>query len=564
MKKTIIAIMTVALAFMSCTKGFEEMNRNPNQLSEANPEYLLNTSVYQTLKASCGAIKKNLLDNYVQYCYGQTNQMGRYGDIPTTNSEYFKAFYNYALLPLQFIEDDYSDNGEYVNRVAIARIWKYYVFSQVTSIWGPVPMSGALKGTTSVPYDDEPTIYNALLGGLKECAEAIDLEGDRFLHDPVFAGEDGKSNLNRWVKFANSLRLRLAVRICNADRELAMSHISDLMEDESLLMESNADNCTVKWGDNESTRNYYYDYFIIQTTNLDKANSAGECFLMYTAPYKDPRLEKFFTKCTSSQMPADFHWAPYWGKPKTDHTPVSGMLDSSNPHAGVPATAYSVMLDSYFAANYTQMILSYAEVCLLKAELVHLGLGSGTESVSDYYYDGIRASMQQFGVTDEDAIRNYLNVDGIDFDTLTDLDVSEEGERYFMDYLGLCSSAIKDDGTDGIYTQIIMQQYIALFNQAIDAWTLLRRSQVLDIVPHYQPELGYGAVNAGSSDVEFSYLPMRLKYPSSELQDNAEETAKAQNLLAGGADAMDTPLWWAKPQKINKNLQDLVDNYNKQ
>ncbi|MDD6364492.1 MAG: SusD/RagB family nutrient-binding outer membrane lipoprotein, partial [Bacteroidales bacterium] len=62
MKKTIIAIMTVALAFVSCTKGFEEMNRNPNQLSEANPEYLLNTSVYQTLKASCGAIKKNLLD----------------------------------------------------------------------------------------------------------------------------------------------------------------------------------------------------------------------------------------------------------------------------------------------------------------------------------------------------------------------------------------------------------------------------------------------------------------------------------------------------------------------
>lgn len=563
MKKFIISIVSVVLALVSCTDGFEEMNTNPNQLSDVNPEYLLNTSVFNTLKASCGGIKKNLLDNYVQYCYGQTNQMGRYGDIPTSNSEYFKAFYNYALLPLHFIEDKYQDDEEYHNRVAVARIWKYYVFSQVAAMWGPVPMTEALKGTTSVPYDDEPTIYKNILEGLQNCAEAIDYEADTYLHDPVFASSDGKSDLVKWVRFANSLRLRIAVRICNADKSLATSHIADVMRDESLLMGSNDDNCIVKWGDNEATRNYYYDYFIIQTTNLDKANSAGESFLMFTAPYKDPRLEKFFTPCTSAQMPENFHWAPYWGKPKTEHTPVSGLLDSSNPHAGVPATAYSVMLDSYFQMDYAQTIMSYAEVCLLKAELTHLGLGTGERQTEDYYYEGIRASMSQFGVTDEVSVTAYLNEDGIDYDTFTDIEQTPEGEKYFMDYLGLCSSAIKDDGTDHIYTQIIMQQYIAMFNQDIDAWILLRRSQCLDMVPHYQPELGYGAVNAGSNEVEFSYVPMRLKYPSSELKDNAEENAKGTAMLSNGVDAIDTPLWWAKPQRINKNLQQLVESYNK-
>jgi len=563
MKKKITSIIIVALALVSCTRGFEEMNTNPNQLSEVNPEYLLNTSVYQTLNASCGSIKKIALDNYVQYCYGQTNQMGRYGDVPTSNSSYFKNFYNYALLPLQFIEDKYGENEEYKNRILIARIWKYYVFSQVSAMWGPIPMTYALQGTTSVPYDDEPTIYKNLLEGLKACVDGIDFDGDTYLNDPIYASSTGKSDLLKWVKFANSLRLRLAVRICNADKTLAMSTIEDVMSNEAFLMESNDDNCIVKWGDNEATRNYYYDYFIIQTTNMDKANSAGEAFLMFTAPYHDPRLPKFFTECTSAQMPEDFHWAPYWGKPKTDHTPVSGILDTTNPHAGIAATSYSLMLDSYFAADYAQTIMSYAEVCLLKAELVHLGLGAGTEPVENYYFDGIRASMKQFGVTDEDAIRTYLNIDGIDFDTLTDLDANPEGEKYFMDYLGLCSSAIKDDGTDAIYTQIIMQQYIAMFNQAIDAWILLRRSQCLDMVPHYQPELGYGAVNAGSADVEFSYVPMRFKYPSSELQDNADEVAKAITMLSNGQDAIDTPLWWAKPQRINKNLKDLVDNYNK-
>ena len=560
MKKSITLILALA-ALCSCTKGFEEMNTNPNQISEVNPEYLLNTSVFQTLNASCGGIKKIMLDNYVQYCYGQTNQLGRYGNVPTSNSSYYKNFFNYALLPLHFIIEEKGDDAAYANRVRIARIWQYYVFSQVESIWGPIPMSKALSGTTSVPYDSEEAIYRALLDGLKDCADNMDYGADAYVADPVFATASGRSDLLKWVKFANSLRLRLAVRICNADRAMAVSHITELMDDEAHMMESNADNCIVKWGDNEDTRNYYYDYFIIQTTNLDKANSAGECFLMHTAPYHDPRLSKFFTECTSPQKPAGFHWDPYWGKPKTDHVPVSGLLDSSNPHAGIPATAYSLMKDDFFAADYAQTIMSYAELCLLKAELVHLGLGTGSKDVKGYYDEGIKASMAQFGVTDAAAINSYMVEDGIEYNTYTDVDSPADKEKYYMDYLGLCSSIIDEDEDDPVYHQIIMQQYIAMFNQAIDAWTLIRRSQVLDMVPHYQPELGYGAVNAGNDNVEFSYVPQRMMYPSSELQDNAEEVAKAIAMLEGG-DKMDSRLWWAKPQRINKKLQELVENYN--
>lgn len=564
MKKIIItALAILSVSSVSCTKGFREINTNPNEVTEVNPEYLFNSSVYQTLNAQSGAITKNLLNNYAQYCYGQTNQMGRYGNIITTNSSYFKNFYNYALLPLQFIEDGRGDDGQYHNRVLIARIWKYYLFSQVESIWGPVPMSKALTGKTTIPYDDEASIYHSILDGLRECAGLIDPEGDVFEKDPVYAGAGGHSDLQKWVKFAHSLRLRLAVRIANADPVFAREHLSSLMLDESLMMESNSDNCIVMWGDNEATRNYFYDYFIIQTTNLDKANSAGEAFLMHTAPYKDPRLPKFFSECASPQMPADFHWAPWWGKPKTDHTPVSGLYDGSNPHASVPATAYSVQLDSYFAPNAPQTIMSYAEVELLKAEVAHFGWADAAEDVRDYYVRGVRASMAQFGVTDIATIDNYLNTDGIEYDTYSDIFSPEEGERLFMDYLGLCSGAIKEDEQDPVYHQIIMQQYIAMFGQELDAWTLIRRSQVLDMVPHYQPETGYGAVNAGSEQVEFAYVPQRLVYPGSELQDNAAEVAVAISEYLGGQDTMDKQLWWAKPQRINENLKKLIENYNK-
>lgn len=558
-RAAVLILLSTAIA-VSCTKNFEEINTNPNQNSEVNPEYLFNTSVYETLDASCGAIKKIAFDNYVQYNYGQTNQFGRYGDVPTSNSSYFKAFYNYALLPLNLILEKIGDDDEYSNRANIVRIWQAYVFSQVTAIWGPVPMTQALTGKTSVPYDDEPTIYRNLLSTLKSAAESINTEGDRFVNDPVFA--DGtQSDLLKWIKFANSLRFRLAVRICNADKTLAMEHISDLFAHEDMMMTSNDDNCIVYWGSDENTRNYYYDYFIVQTTNMDKANAAGEGFLMHTAPYKDPRLPKFFTECNSAKMPADFHWAPYWGMPKTDHTPVSGIIDSSNPYSGTPATSYSLMLDSYFAQSYGQTMLSFAEVALLKSEAVHLGLGAGTKSAQGYYEEGIRASMAQFGVTDQQAIQTYLSTDGIEFEIPSDLS-GPEGEAYFMDYLGLSSAAIKEDEEDMVYHQIIMQQYIALFNQALDAWTLIRRSQILDLPPHYQPETGYRAVNAGSDDVIFAYIPQRFAYPSTELQDNTAEVNKSISDYLSAGDNLDTPLWWAKPQLINKRLQELVDNYN--
>lgn len=171
--------------------------------------------------------------------------------------------------------------------------------------------------------------------------------------------------------------------------------------------------------------------------------------------------------------------------------------------------------------------------------------------------------MQQFGVTDSEAIAAYLSTDGIEWGTTSDLVNNPDGsESWFMDYLGLSSGAITDEEDDPIYHQIIMQQYIAMFNQALDAWTLIRRSQVLDLPPHYSPETGYRAVNAGSADVQFAYIPQRFAYPSTELQDNPQAVNKAISEYLVGGDNLDTKLWWAKPQLINQNLQDLVDNYN--
>ena len=81
--------------------------------------------------------------------------------------------------------------------------------------------------------------------------------------------------------------------------------------------------------------------------------------------------------------------------------------------------------------------MNYAEVCLLKSELVHKGLGSGSQTAEAYYNAGVNASMAQYGV-DGGKVNNYLQTPGIKWNTLTDLTVTEEGEDYYKRFYRHC------------------------------------------------------------------------------------------------------------------------------
>ena len=223
----------MAISFVSCTNDFESANANPNELNEINPEYLFNTSSYYTLNAFCGSMKKVLLANYSHYYGGATGgQVQRYGNQGSTNDSYWKNVYNYAIFPVHFIQTQMENDEQYHNRVLIAKIWENYLFSQAVSIWGGIPKSQAFNAGERVPYDKESDIYYAMLNDLKACADGLKMDGDVYKADPIFPSGQKSSDLLKWKKFANSLRLRLAVRICNADRSKATEVIDELMEKE--------------------------------------------------------------------------------------------------------------------------------------------------------------------------------------------------------------------------------------------------------------------------------------------------------------------------------------------
>lgn len=121
------------------------------------------------------------------------------------------------MQPVHQIVKLYEEDPSYKNRVIIAKIWKAYIFSNIVSVWG-CSHERSVGRHTGVAYEKEQDIYTALLDQLKELAEAIDLTGDTYKAnaDKIYGGD-----LMKWKKFAQTLRLRLAMRISAADPEKA-------------------------------------------------------------------------------------------------------------------------------------------------------------------------------------------------------------------------------------------------------------------------------------------------------------------------------------------------------
>ncbi len=145
--------------------------------------------------------------------------------------------------------------------------------------------------------------------------------------------------------------------------------------------------------------------------------------------------------------------------------------------------------------------------------------------------------MKKYSIP-EQGIDSYLGTPGIAWNTAVDT----TGRRNeFTDFIGITTSAILEPNP---FRQIVMQRWIANFYQALDAWTLIRRTQVLELPPHFNPDEGEGGT------VGYAYIPQRIKYPDIEYQVNSPELQKALDWLKG-PDALKTKLWFALPTKRN-------------
>jgi hypothetical protein len=530
-----------------CTKDFDKTNTNPSQFYSAEPEPIMTGAVKATADRMAQANDS--------FLWSQSNLMVSGGAQYTTGDDNnWSTYYINVLENLEQLKKQYKDNATYSNRVLIADIWQCYVYSTLVGTYGPIPYSKALKGVYGpVEYDDENTVYASLLDRLKSDANGIVLTGDKPVTDIAF-GSDLANSLLHWKKFANALRLRLALR-CQRNLPAASAQaITEIMANEGSLLSSNSDNVTMPYGSGDGNESRYFINYI--KNNLTNANQGtanvprmSDELYLYFRSYNDPRMNAYFdpinitlatstssgfnvapytvldtlTRAANDTLTIVNYRVPYYGIAKSQKLlPSWGIFGNVYPGQGINTNA-NVPKPSFFATGAPFVFMNYAEVCFLKSEAVLLGY-AGSKTAEQYYYDGINANCAFWGVP-ASATTAYQAVNGIKWNT------SGKG---FNHPTGLVNAGISDN-----LTRVWVQEWINFYSDgAFDAWCLLRRTMAVNLWPNTNPNLIYYT--------NYSDLPDRWQYPNIEIINNPSGYADGLKKL-GGQDRPDVQLQFEKP-----------------
>jgi len=279
------------------------------------------------------------------------------------------------------------------------------VLSVMVSTWGGVPVTEAWGDNLAVAYESEEDVYRMILGMLKEAGEGIDPAGDKLRLDPVFNGDN-----SMWIKFANTLRLKIALRISYGFPGLAAEHGQATMANESGLVSSNSENVLLKWGIDQENWSWYHTEFIVGDASVSNIPYVNIHFLNNLKTYEDPRMyamvdpspnplsieDSVFASGSTTDKIAVRYAIPYYGTPLWRSPLDAWDLDGDeNPFAGIAVEDYSKpSFERFFTEDMTFSVITFAETNFMKAEAVVKGWG-GSKTAESYYYDGIDASFDQ-------------------------------------------------------------------------------------------------------------------------------------------------------------------------
>lgn len=374
MKRYLLYILALALAGSGCTKNFDQLRENPNNVADATPGSFLAPVLYNCIVTDITRAHR-MGNDLVQYTVqkGSGIEFHRYYFVPT-EADYFwdreyAAFFN--------IRDMYNRSITYgdKNFQAVALTLRAWVVSKLTDIFGDVPYFQAAKGdSTLLPaFDRQQDIYADILKGL-DSASLLFTSGTLAYGTDILYGGD----ISKWKKFCNSLRLRLYLRVSNRPEMNSAAKINEIASDPGKypIFTSIADEACLNFTGVDPFYNPFYNARDLDF-NLSKAPSTY--ILSLLEDRSDPRLPVWFTKSNGDYIGV-----------------LSGYPRSKD--GQVFATPTSNLQANLDTTRRLGTILSYAEVQFILAEARLKGWIT-TGSAQTYYETGIKASMDHWGVT---------------------------------------------------------------------------------------------------------------------------------------------------------------------
>ena len=377
------ALLAIAMALGACTDDFEDINKNPNSPVDVPAANILANATIETGKDLSGSMNHMYLALWCQmWAKVQYLDEDRYLYRLTNMNDFWNGGY-LVMKDLSIVIEKAEADG-FTNIEGAARVMLAFNFLTYTDVYGDIPYSEALTGdkeggTTMPVYDAQEDIYAGLLDELILAAGSFDDAGDDVAAlaatDVLYGGD-----VTKWEKFANSLRLRIYMRMSGVDAATAQAGIEGLASGN--IFTSNDDDAQLVFLDDQNHWNELYDQ---NYTRTDFSTSKTLIDILQDPGRNDPRL-------------------PFYAQPRSKDSTYVGQPNGEL-GAGPQITDVSLIGIPYgYTKTAPQVFMSYAEVQFILAEAALNGWSVGT-TAGAAYEEGIMASMDKVGVdpADRDA-----------------------------------------------------------------------------------------------------------------------------------------------------------------
>lgn len=491
--KSILFAFALLWTVSGCTGDFVEINTDPVNPTSVDARLLFAPMLKDYYGPSSYQVNFNLFANqYAQYisCTKVGWVTDRYGSNSGWITSLWKSYYLTTVNHENEMERQWANEPTKQDMLNIGRILKVFNAHIITDQFGDIPYFEAGKGDDQLAYDSQESIYKSFFEELTEAQAALPGAGDQEslgIYDYMYGGDPVK-----WKKFANTLRLRLALRIAEVDPATAQKEGEAAIRD-GVFTSAEDD------GDIEGVQDQddfgAFQLYLISFWSEFRMSSTLEDVYKKVSDVEDPRLARCW-------YPTENDETVYRGLDNGMSDAFLGSIstkDYSNISSNDPSS------DKFYGGSTPYMLISYAESRFLLAEAAWRGWANAG-SAKELYEEGIKASMDYLGIGSE-KYSDYINGGDVPFST--------DREKQFE--------------------QIITQKYIAIFPNGHEAWAEFRRTGYPKYLkPVEQPEAG---------SVPRGQFIKKIKYVNNEYDYNPTHVSDP-NLNGGQGDGVNVRVWW--------------------
>ena len=609
-KYIIIGVLSL-LTMTGCLDKYQDLNTDPELLGTTDPRNAF-TGATENWNNNSRAHLMNKYSGVMQYMqyivyYGGA-QEGAYVNMskenkPSPFTPYYSDYFGQIGLKLRYLVNTViplnTEKERYQNLAAISNILETYQAWLMFDVNGAAPYHEAFKlvtdGIRKPRYDlfqkdiEGKELYKIFDEKIKENVALL----QKATQDQYSLGNNDyffKGDVAKWIKFGNTVRIKMAQRLEKADNAFYQSVVSDALANSGGLISNNNESCiyyhpneynnntedthilTYQYCASRSLVNFLTEYndprlpLLVRrngfgTGNNNTLNDDAEALLKTHYPDYQTKFPQWSVRyvgmsanpdSSSSAWSTDSYYTlPYKdnGVDKTMTIRHNSQIESryyvkNGGNVGTQITArdkedatYSVSQDQI--SLFTPLI-TYPEVCFMMAEIsLKAGSAKGGKDALTWFKDGIRASMEQYQKWGEKMkVPSAMNNNSDNYDPITTADINTYLARPEFQSVSL--------------EKIITQQWVNLFMRPEEAWATWKRTGLPAFKNQPKPEGGVAFLETITSAAAKLYIPRRaaLPTPNTENIDNYNAAITALKTDANyGASVNNTEgrIWWDKP-----------------